>query len=384
MKNLLTLFASTTMKPIFTLLLVVAGLLHAFAQTTDAENILQTAERKQIQRFELDSITENQLFVEMPYSSSQFVSFPGSHIFYGLTPERIDLVYTDYPVNNARRQFALNKRRIQQLAQKLGWVQEIPVEKWGILVQNDCKNLAQARALPHGFLLTFAEKVELTDFTDVSELKAYAEKDSTVLNTLERNPGWKKMLVVTDLTGSMAPYTGQLLLWFQLTGNTDKVEHVVFFNDGDDITDSLKVIGKTGGLYSIKPNSFEEIAKMANDVVIKGDGGDEPENNIEALLYGLQLCKDCEEVIMISDNWASPRDLKLVSKINKPVRIILCGTEEGINVDYLNLARATGGSVHTIEEDLYNLLEINEGEEVKIGNEVFVIRNGKFELLKRI
>jgi len=373
------------MKPIFTLLIFAAtGLLPTFAQTMEAERILKTAERQEIPRFELDSLADNQLFIEMPYANSAFVSFPGGHVFYGLTLESVDLIYTDYPINNDQRQFELNKKRIQNLTANFAEAATLPVEKWKILVQTDCKTRAGAQALPHGFLLTFDADMELADFTDSTELAEYAAEDSTVLNALKRNPNWKKMLVVTDLTGSMAPYVGQLLLWFQLMENTEKVKHIVFFNDGDDMTDSLKVIGKTGGLYSIESHSFEDIARLANRVAIKGDGGDEPENNIEALLYGLQLCPDCEEVVMISDNWASPRDLELVRKIDKPVRVILCGTEEGINADYLNLARQTGGSVHTIEEDLYNLIEVSEGQEVKIGNEVFVIRNGKFELLRRI
>lgn len=192
------------------------------------------------------------------------------------------------------------------------------------------------------------------------------------------------MLVVTDLTGSMSPYTAELLLWFRLAQNTGRVEHLVFFNDGDGKSDSLKVLGKTGGLYDIRPESFEEIAKLANQVVEKGNGGDEPENNVEALLYGLKVCPECEEVIMISDNWATPRDIALLKKLTKPVRVILCGTEEGINPDYLNLARDTGGSVHTIKEDIDDLLNLNEGQEIKIGKETFIIKNGKFELFKRI
>jgi hypothetical protein len=373
------------MKPIFTLFIFAAtGLLQTFAQPIEAERILKVAERQEIPRFEPDSIADNQLFLEMPYASSRFVGFPGGHVFYGLSLEGVDLVYTDYPINNDQEQYTLNKRRIQNLATHLAEAKNLPAKKWRIFAQTDCKTRAQAQALPHGFLLTFDADLELADFTDVTELEEYAEEDSTVLNALERNKNWRDMLVVADLTGSMAPYVGQLLIWFQLMENTEKVEHVVFFNDGDDMTDSLKVIGKTGGMYSIQPNSFEDIARLANRVAIKGDGGDEPENNIEALLYGLQLCPDCEQVVMISDNWASPRDLELVGKLEKPIRIILCGTEEGINVDYLNLARRTGGSVHTIEEDLYNLIEVSEGEEVKIGNEVFVIRNGKFELLRRI
>ncbi|MDX1940102.1 MAG: hypothetical protein SFU99_06090 [Saprospiraceae bacterium] len=370
------------MKLITTFFLIVVGTMYVLAQPAD--QILKTANKTYIERFDLEKLSERQLFIPMPYAGHQFLRFPGSHIFYGLTIERVDLVYTAFPQNNEKRQYRLNFNRIKELSLKYPDISEIPIGNWGIIVQNACTNETKARALPHGFLLTFTEPHDIADFTKEEKLVEMIDGDSTVISTLERNKDWKKMLVVTDLTGSMSPYTAQLLLWFKLVQNTGRVEQLVFFNDGNNKSDSLKIIGNTGGVYGIKPKDFNEIAALANQVVESGSGGDEPENNVEALLYGLELCPQCNEIIMIADNWATPRDIELLQKVNKPVRIILCGTDEGINVDYLNLARQTSGSVHTIEEDIYNLLEMSEGQEVKIGKEIFIIKNGKFELLKRI
>ncbi|MBK7870540.1 MAG: hypothetical protein IPJ74_07595 [Saprospiraceae bacterium] len=370
------------MKLITTFFLILIGTVCVWAQP--AEQILKNADKTYTTRFDLENLSDRQLFIPMPYAGHQFLHFPGAHIFYGLTIERVDLIYTAFPQNNERRQYRLNFNRIKELSLNYPDISELPIENWWIIIQNACANEANARALPHGFLLTFTEPHDVTDFTKEDKLVEMIEGDSTVITTLERNKDWKKMLVVTDLTGSMSPFTAQLLLWFKLVQNTGRVEQLVFFNDGDNKSDSLKIIGKTGGVYGVKPKDFDEIASLANQVVEKGSGGDEPENNMEALLYGLELCPQCNEAIMIADNWATPRDIVLLQKVNKPIRIILCGTDEGINVDYLNLARQTGGSVHTIEEDIYNLLEMNEGQEVKIGKEVFIIRNGKFELLKRI
>ncbi len=372
------------MRSIISTLFLLVGVLHAFAQGISAVQILQEAETKQIPYFNLESLTETQLFVRMPYASHEFVNFPGAHVFRGLDVIRVDLVYTIFPKNNDQRQYRLNQNRINELFRRSSGIRELPPDNWGLIAQTACENEVAARALPHGFVITFSEPHDLPDFTREEKLEDLIDGDSTVITTLERNADWKKMLVVTDLTGSMSPFTAQLLLWFKLAQNTGRVEQLVFFNDGDEKVDSLKAIGQTGGIYSIKPKSFDEIAQLANRVVERGTGGDEPENNVEALIYGLKICPQCEEVIMIADNWASPRDIELLKKVNKPVRIILCGTEEGINVDYLNLARDTGGSVHTIEEDLFNLLELNEGNEIQIGKEIFVIKNGKFELLKRI
>ncbi|MCH2085530.1 MAG: hypothetical protein MK226_24320, partial [Saprospiraceae bacterium] len=70
--------------------------------------------------------------------------------------------------------------------------------------------------------------------------------------------------------------------------------------------------------------------------------------------------------------------------IDRPVRIILCGTQFGINKQYLDLARATKGSVHTIEKDISNLMNLREGEKITISGRTFVIENGKFIELKKI
>ncbi|HMO40289.1 MAG TPA: hypothetical protein PKC76_13925 [Saprospiraceae bacterium] len=372
------------MKQITTTLLLSACLSILMAQELQMDQWLKRSETQTIAQLDLSQLSPQQLFVRMPYAMRHFVNFPGGHVFRGLALERVDIVYTDYPQRNGRRQQALNRARIRELARRLPEIWELPEAARGVIIQNNCPTEATARTLPHGFLLTFSEPHELPDFTRTEQLAELMEEDSTVLNALNRNPNWKKMLVVTDLTGSMSPYTAQLLLWFKLAENTGKVEHLIFFNDGDDKPDSLKTIGTTGGVYSLQPQTFEQIAQLANEVVIRGNGGDEPENNIEALLQGLKQCPHCDEVIMIADNWATPRDIELAHLLKRPVRIILCGTEEGINTAYLNLARQTGGSLHTIEEDLYDLLEMNEGQEIQIGREVFTIRNGRFELSKRI
>jgi hypothetical protein len=370
------------MRPLLTL--VLAAVLRMTAAQTAVETILDTAEKTQLKRFDLKQLDDNQVFIAMPYAGSRFLNRLQPYVAQSAVLEHIDLIYTAFPTDNNARQRELNKHRILELNKRLPEALELPVERWKFIEQTACLSENDARELPHGFLLTFSEELDAPDFTNGARLQMLTKGDSTVTNALSRNKNWKKMLVVTDLTGSMSPFTAQLLLWFKLAQHTGKVEHLVFFNDGDGKNDDLKVIGNTGGLYDIKPENFDEIARMANQVVKKGNGGDEPENNIEALLHGIKICPQCEEVIMIADNWATPRDYSLLKEVNKPVHIILCGTEEGINTDYLNLARETGGSVHTIEQDINDLINLNEGQEIKIGKEVFIIKNGKFELFKRI
>ncbi len=354
-----------------------------YAQSAKVEAILDKATQARVATFDPMRLHANQLFVPLPYAGSKLKNFP-DYLTKKPSILRIELVYSDYPRHNEPWQRKLNKHRLLELTKYCPAALEVSIENWKLTAQTQCRSEQEARALPHGFIFTLNNDFDKADFTDGESLRRHTKGDSTVLNTFQRNQQWKKMLVVTDLTGSMSPYTAQLLLWYKLAQNTGRVKYLVFFNDGDNKSDKEKELGNTGGVYGQSAGSFDEIAALANKVINNGSGGDDSENNVEALLFGIEKCSDCEEVIMIADNWATPRDLALLKKVNKPVRVILCGTEDGINSDYLNVARQTQGSVHTIEEDIYNLLEMNEGQELKIGKDIFVVRNGKFELFKRI
>jgi hypothetical protein len=48
----------------------------------------------------------------------------------------------------------------------------------------------------------------------------------------------------------------------------------------------------------------------------------------------------------------------------------------GINPQYLTIARKTGGTVHTMEKDLENLLQKKEGEKFEFMGEYFQILKG--------
>ncbi len=207
--------------------------------------------------------------------------------------------------------------------------------------------------------------------------------DSTVTSVLVRNRQWKEMLVVCDITGSMSPYTAQLLAWFRLNTTNGRVKNFVFFNDGDNKPDGEKRAGSTGGIYGVSASHFDTVTSTALFAMRQGCGGDAPENNVEALSFGLKQYGDAEEVVMIADNWATPRDLAFAESINRPVRIIVCGGAFGINTAYLDLARKTGGSVHTMEQDLTDLALLHEGETITIGAFTYKLEGGKFIPLRK-
>ncbi len=202
--------------------------------------------------------------------------------------------------------------------------------------------------------------------------------DTSILKILDRTR-WEKATIVGDVTGSMYKYTAQLLLWVKTNPIGSSAKNFVFFNDGDNMPDKDKKTGSTGGIYYKACNSYAEVETLMKATMLKGGGGDYPENNIEALLKAEKVFPETDFQVMIADNWAAIKDKALWNQLTKPVRIVVCGaTEFNVHIDYLNLARKTKGSVHLMESDLYNLSGLKEGEILKVGKNSFVVKNGIF------
>ena len=131
----------------------------------------------------------------------------------------------------------------------------------------------------------------------------------------------------------------------------------VFFNDGDDTPNFNKKIGKTAGIYTQKATKIEQLLGLFELVKSKGNGGDAPENDVEAIIEGIKRFPEAKQVVLIADNLSCIRDIRLADKISLPVKVVLCGYNEtiGANPHYVELAARTGGSVHTAEQDIENL-----------------------------
>ncbi len=206
--------------------------------------------------------------------------------------------------------------------------------------------------------------------------------NNVVLKVFRRNQQWHNKLIVADLTGSMYPYAQQISTWMKLHFVKDTTsQNFVFFNDGDKKRDEEKKIGATGGIYFCKARNVDELIGTMDLTIKKGQGGDAPENVVEGLIYGLNKCGKVEDVILIADNWAKARDIKLLPRVRVPVHVILCGVYEGmeINEDYLNIAYKTKGSVHTIEQDITDLMNQTTGKKFNINGVDYIIKNGSIK-----
>jgi hypothetical protein len=180
--------------------------------------------------------------------------------------------------------------------------------------------------------------------------------DSVVFDAFAKHTEWRDVLVVCDWTGSMYQYGAQVLRWHKLNldRGTNIIKHLVFFNDGDDKLNpgKEKQIGATGGIYHVDPNNIEDLLAKIESAVAGGDGGEIEENNLEAVLAGIEAYKgNYKTIVLIADSKSWIRDMELLSRINEPVHIILCD-KGGYATDYLKVAKHTGGSVYSARDEI--------------------------------
>jgi hypothetical protein len=197
-----------------------------------------------------------------------------------------------------------------------------------------------------------------------------------VFFVFRRNAQWKKVLLVVDMTGSMFPYIGQLLVWYKSGFETEFIKYYALFNDGDNKPDNQKVVGRTGGVHTFEAKDFKKFKKDIEDVRKKGEGGDDPENDIEAIITAMLAYRDYGDIVLLADD-SDMRDIKLLKRIRKPVHVIICGTKKGINAQYLQLAYRTKGSVHTANNDV-DMRTIRDGQQIVLDKDVFEFRGGEF------
>lgn len=222
------------------------------------------------------------------------------------------------------------------------------------------------------------KRVDLEDFMT----GAIPIHDSVILEGLARLKPDKHTLIAADVTGSMYPYIGQLLLWYGMNMEKFDVQDFVFFNDGDDRPDLTKKVGKVGGVYPIKADNILILKHTMEEAISKGNGGDMQENDLEGILGGLKEFRHIDKVILVADRKSPIRDIVLLKKIKVPVYVLLCGAPDFTHIHYLNLAQKTGGSVYSLGEEWIDLKDIEEGQRLQIAHLTYQFKGGHFVRLK--
>ncbi|MBV4360120.1 hypothetical protein [Pinibacter aurantiacus] len=207
--------------------------------------------------------------------------------------------------------------------------------------------------------------------------------NGTIPSVLNRIPV-ADALVIADVTGSMSRYTAQLISWLALHNEDSSVKYLVCFNDGGIKADNQKQIGSTGGIYGEEYVNIETAASFIKNSMRKGNGGDEPENDCEAIIKAIEMFPDCNDVVLLADNWAPMRDIVLAKDIHKPVKVVVCGDNMiGVNPDCITVALLTGGSLHFLNEDVVDLTMLKEGKQMMIGGKTYKFNGRKVVEVKK-
>lgn len=366
------------------------------AESRTVEDILNQKETKKFS-YILNTGVNKAVVINMQFGGAEVISNSDRMALRKAEVFQVDIVYSDFPKGIDMEH--LNRKRLAVIQRLRTDLIGNPKVKWKLIRQVRCRNEAEAKTLFHGIVVHYrpeqSKETILMDTRTIETLLPPSDvkmskkdlraklRDTTILSVFRRNRDWKDMVVVSDLTGSMSPYVAQLVLWFRLNELNKRVNHVTFFNDGDMKQTKEKVIGRTGGIYHGEVMNYDSIRSLALTTIRNGGGGDMPENDVEAILAAIKKNPKAKSVVLIADNWAHVKDFSLVEKLDRPVHVILCGTQFGVNVEYLELARKTGGSVHTMKKDLKNLAKMSEGKKFMLDGSIFQIKNGKVIQLSR-
>jgi hypothetical protein len=312
-------------------------------------------------------------------------------------PIEVDVVMTLHPSDTLKWKedfYELIKNRVVALQDLDSAFLIDKFIKWNIYLQDDKSSYNGAKKQFHGIVVHYLplHKKNQQDHY-ASLLRKWDEKRQIKIagnklnKIIDRNNGkWKNMLVITDCSGSMMPYGTEVVLWHLLKHDKKNISQFVFFNDGD--PNQNKTIGNAGGVYVYETKRSDKVIKAVKLFTEKGFpyNNDNPENDAEAIIKGSQMVKQFDDIVLIADNQSGVRDISLANKIKKPVRIVLCGVNNGIiHPDYIKLAYETNGSIHTIEEDIDQFMKTKYGQIIAIDNVKFKVEEDQLvQVTKKI
>lgn len=356
-----------------------------FAQS--AALIMGKAETRETRDYDPASSVEGTFLFPTSFGKIAVTNTSHSKLLDEVEVYRVELVYSKYPKTNnfqAIQQRKLNMSRLEELEKTASQLFK-PTIEWEF-VAHVVNTSAEARALYHGFVVhykmkeekkteikkqpetpnptpnpeipvpTFAYNNESEEATFVKQGKP---KSNSTYQVFDRQ-NWQNVVVVCDWTASMYHFATPILLWHNqknTQSDTSSIQNFVFFNDGDNTPNDKKQIGKTGGIYATKTGSVDEALQIMEQSKAAGTGGDFPENDIEALIYAQKNYPQAKSLVLIADNMASVRDIKLLQQLSEtqiPVHILITRTEEIdlIRSEYWDIAIQTKGTIHTLTQDI--------------------------------
>jgi hypothetical protein len=333
----------------------------------------------EVDRYKEDKTPFKSVRLKMEVASFRIVNINDVDLLTNQTITRVDLVYTDFPKGEDFKE--LTRKRLLELNIYLPETMNSSVIEWNLVKQTGATNANAVHGYFHGFVVYYRpmpskeeERRMLIDMVDRGEMN-----DSSVYKVLERNRSWKNTLVVVDVTGSMAPFTIQILVWLKANAKLKTFDQVVFFNDDEERSNNQSVRLDTAGIWDIESKNGDKVVDKAIEAMFKGE---HIENNLEAVCYAIQKYpENLNNIVMIADNWENPCDMFLLAYLKSKgvkIHVVICGVTNRLNTAYLDIAFATGGSVHTMEEDLTMVSNIGDGRIIELGDLKFKMIGGSF------
>lgn len=347
-----------------------------------AHQLYFRAAYREVDQVSFDSL-KHFFTLPMDYGEFEINELPEAKEINRLQIDSVLLVYTNHP-----KDFDFSKLNTNRIQQFTNWFEgsiDDPIIRWRIIRQVKGTSKEEFEAMFHGIVVYYSKnpRKELTSEEEVHRRKKIDKKfehlvekklkveDDLVNITSEvfanNRDNWNKAVIISDWTGSMYPYTLDLLSWLIKERARDQVIGFVFFNDGDSKITSQKKIGNTGGIYSIRDSRVIPVFDLMRKVKNNGDGGDLPENDMEALLYAQENFPNANTYILIADNNSLIRDFSFLKYLQKPIEIILNKADlnqEGLPIvskEYKTLAFITGGGIYVegmefkSQEEILNL-----------------------------
>lgn len=391
-----------------------------------------------VHKVDLNKLKNHQLYIATPFAKPILMNPEQKMLLKEKAIIKIELVYTRFRTSPTFNQKQLNTNRLKELKTLVPELFELPLWDFELTEQTDGNSKQECSKMFHGFIFTFRppstnatlqkeadylkelittmvkndsinndttpkkfsikthyDKTwgyihDTTWFVDTFPPPAPPDffynhslyKDSTVLNVFDRNNNWDDFIVVADVTGSMSPYSAQVFVWLKAQVENKKAKYFVFFNDGDDKESRKKKPLETKGVYVTENKGIEVVTSVAAKCMRNGSGGGENlENDVEAIVDGVKHYTKTSSVVLIADNFESMRDYDYINKVKKPVHIVLCGAEKMVNIQYLDLAYQTKGSVHTKFSDVTNLSELKDGQHITIDEQRYLFKNKRFHFV---
>lgn len=313
---------------------------------------------------------------------------------------QIDFVFTRYPYNLDEWRINYHQllaQRVKRLIDEMPALNDESIQ-WRLIRQIDCENKEEAELLFHGFALSILPKEEIIEHDEDKDKELFKQElideytvaidtfeerktnESVIDDFVDKHPDqFNGGLVVMDWTASMYPYACKAILLNLKNSEKYQANHFVFFNDGDQKKRYEKEIGNTGGIYFAPADEMERVWQTMNRAKDAGNGGDIPENDVEALLKAIETYPADSSVILIADNKSAIRDTVLIPQLNKPIHVVLCGMRYNfygkvihvLNPQYLQIIEQAQGSLYFEHYERYAARISDALPKININGHVF-------------